>query len=89
MCSQGLMWDSAGRRTLKLVVIPQCGEKNHNSQLSRLLWQMVRSGERLDPNADTDNGLELRVSLYYGRAEYKQKQKVAMTKLAKPKLGET
>lgn len=82
MCSQGLMWDSAGRRTLKLVVIPQCGEKNHNSQLSRLLWQMVRSG-------DTDNGLELRVSLYYGRAEYKQKQKVAMTKLAKPKLGET
>lgn len=57
--------------------------------MSRLLWQTARSGERLDPNADTDKGLELKESLYYSTAEYKQKQKVTMTKLAKPKLEET
>lgn len=44
---------------------------------------------RLQPNASTEDGLELRVSLYYGGAEYKQKQKGTETKQAKPKLGET
>lgn len=32
---------------------------------------------------DTDDGLELRASLYFSRAEHKQKQKEPKTKLAK------
>lgn len=32
---------------------------------------------------DTDDGLELRASLYFGRAEHKEKQKETKTKLAK------
>lgn len=59
-------------------------------ELSPLLWQTARSRERLDPNADTDDGLELRVRLYYGGADYKKKGKGDNSRcLAKPKLGET
>lgn len=38
---------------------------------------------------DTDDGLELRASLYFGRAEHKQKQKEPKTKLAKFWTGKT
>lgn len=59
---------------------------NHFSE-SIQCWRRVGCWERSDPNADTENRLELRVNLYYGRAEYKQKQKVKETKQAKAKLG--
>lgn len=38
---------------------------------------------------DTSDRLKLKVSLYYSKAKYRQKQRVTMTKLAKPKLEET
>lgn len=51
------------------------------STLADVEW---RKCEDLNASIGERTELELKVSLCYGRAEHKQKQKVTMTKLIKP-----